>query len=72
MPLIRVRRRQDQAVRDLYARYPQLVENAGKTRIRTGDLLKQVLTAPVDFLVYFLVYVLTRVRRSSEDWARGR
>lgn len=70
--LIKVRRRQDKGVREVYTIYPHLIENEGKQKLRIGEFLRLLLTRPLGFFAYVLVHVMTRLGRSSEDWARGR
>ena len=70
--LIKVRRRQDQGVREVYSLYPHLIGKEGKRTVHKTELFKLALTMPIDFLLYALVHILTRMSRSSDDWARGR
>lgn len=70
--LIKVRRRQDKGVQEVYACYPHLIENEGKKKVETRKLLRLALTMPISFFAYFLVHVLTRLGYSSEGWSRGR
>lgn len=70
--LIKVRRRQDQGVREVYENYPQLIDNERKRSVTAGEILSLLLAMPVSILAYLLVHILTRLIPSSEDWSRGR
>lgn len=70
--LIRVRRRQDRGVREIKARFPDLLQNGDvvpggglrKARAALGD--------PAGFAVYALVALCVRLPSTSRGWARGR
>lgn len=71
--LIRVRRRQDAGVAEIYHLYPHLCANEGKGRgAGRGGLLSLALAAPLGFVVYTLVRLAVRLRRPGPDWTRGR
>lgn len=71
--LVRVRRRQDQGVREVAAQFPALMANEGKGRLGGGGLARLALTDPPGFAVYGLVVLLARLtRRAPATWSRGR
>lgn len=69
--LIRVRRRQDQGVQEIAARFPALMHNDAKRPAQVFDL---ALRDPLGFAVYGLVALVVRVTRdrAPQDWVRGR
>lgn len=70
--LVRVRRRQNAGVDEIAERFPKLMRNDDKTKVRgmAGRFLKD----PLGFAVYGAVSlaVKSRYAKSSERWARGR
>jgi glycosyltransferase involved in cell wall biosynthesis len=70
--LIRVRRRQDSGVEEVYRLYPQLRANEAKARLTLLRLLCLALTAPLGFAVYGLVHVIVGVQPAVTNWSRGR
>lgn len=70
--LVRVRKRQDQGVAEIYERYPQLLENEGKSRLTVRDLARLMVLAPIGFFVYVVIHISVRLRPSNTGWARGR
>ena len=70
--LVRVRRRQDDGVREIHRLYPEIVEREAKAPVSRGDLLRLLVKMPVSFAVYALVHVAVRLRRSNAGWDRGR
>lgn len=70
--LVRVRRRQDAGVAEVYRLYPALKANDRKPRLGWGGLLGLAARAPLGFLVYALVSLQVRLRRPAADWTRGR
>ncbi|MDM7950732.1 glycosyltransferase [Hydrogenophaga sp.] len=70
--LVRVRRRQDQGVKEIVHKWPELMRNEGKSATGPGDLLLLALKAPWGFLVYAAVGIAVRSRRASDQWTRGR
>lgn len=70
--LVRVRRRQDAGVAEVYRLYPALRANEGKAGPSRGELMRLVLTGPVNFVVYALVHLAVRLGPASRDWTRGR
>ncbi len=70
--LVRVRRRQDDGVREIHRLYPQIVGREAKAKLSRSDLIGLMFRMPVSFAVYALVHLSVRLRRSRGDWARGR
>lgn len=70
--LIRVRRRQDAGVAEVYRLYPELCANEGKGDVVQGSILPLALAAPLGFVVYSLVRLAVRLRPPANDWSRGR
>lgn len=69
--LVRVRRRQDTGVHQVYRGWPELRGNEGKPRLGIARLAGLGLRAPVSFAVYVSVALSVRLRRGGE-WSRGR
>ncbi|PIE07341.1 MAG: glycosyl transferase [Rhodobacterales bacterium] len=71
--LVRVRRRQDDGVRELARLYPALMENDAKDSPTGPWLLKQAFRDPVAFATYAAVTLAVKsgIGR-QEGWARGR
>lgn len=70
--LVKVRRRQDEGVKEIAQKWPALLRNEGKPRLRTKELLTLALREPWGFLVYIAVTLAVRSRRGSAHWTRGR
>ncbi len=70
--LVRVRRRQDAGMAELFRLYPELAHNEGKARLGLSGTVRLALEAPLSFLVYATVALAVRSRRATGDWARGR
>jgi glycosyltransferase involved in cell wall biosynthesis len=70
--LVRVRRRQDAGVAEVYRLYPGLRANEGKAGLGRGALARLALTVPLGFAVYALVTIAVRLKRPAQDWSRGR
>lgn len=70
--LVRVRRRQDAGVAQVYALYPHLGANEDKAPVGRGGILRLALVAPVGFMVYGAVRLAVRLRPAAADWSRGR
>lgn len=70
--LVRVRRRQDAGVIEVYRLYPELKANEAKARLGRAGLFRLLAAAPLGFLVYGLVALTVRLRPPSADWSRGR
>lgn len=70
--LIRVRRRQDAGMRQLFRLYPQLAVNEGKKRVEAADMAQLALRDPVGLAVYATILLLARSQPASAEWSRGR
>lgn len=70
--LVRVRRRQDAGVAEIYRLFPQLRANEDKGDVRRGGLVRLAMSAPLGFIVYGLVRLTVRLRPPAADWSRGR
>lgn len=70
--LVRVRRRQDAGVAEIYRLYPALAANEGKAPPGAAGLARLALTVPLGFAVYALVALCVRLRPPAEGWSRGR
>lgn len=70
--LIRVRRRQDAGVAEVYKLYPHLCANESKARLARGDLPRLFIAAPMGFLIYLAVHLAVRASPPKGDWTRGR
>lgn len=70
--LVRVRRRQDAGVAEVYRLYPALKGNEAKAPLGPGRLLRLALTVPVGFAVYAAVSLSVRLMPPVQDWNRGR
>jgi len=72
--LVRVRRRQNEGVAEVAAKYPQLLANDDKLPPGKGALLQLLLADPPGFLIYTLVAmaVKTPLFASQTRWTRGR
>lgn len=70
--LVRVRRRQDQGVREIAERFPALLTHQDSRPLGKGALLRLALRDPVGVAAYTSVALATRLSKSKESWARGR
>ena len=70
--LVRVRRRQDEGVAEIHAKYPDLPRNEGKGRLGPGGMFRLMAGQPLNFAVYAAVHLAVRLRRGSGEWTRGR
>lgn len=70
--LVRVRRRQDAGVAEVYRLYPALAANEGKAPLGKARLIRLALTVPLGFAVYALVALSVRLRPATQGWSRGR
>jgi glycosyltransferase involved in cell wall biosynthesis len=70
--LVKVRRRQDEGVKEIARKWPTLFENEGKPALGGNALLGMALKEPMGFLVYAAVALAVRSRRASSQWTRGR
>lgn len=70
--LVRVRRRQDRGVAEIAERFPELLANEDKARMRGGDLLGLARRAPLGLVVYAAVALRVRLSAAPTEWSRGR
>jgi glycosyltransferase involved in cell wall biosynthesis len=70
--LVKVRRRQDEGVKEIARKWPELLKNEGKTSPGLKQLLALGLREPAGFLVYAAVTLAVRSRQGSTHWTRGR
>lgn len=70
--LVRVRRRQDEGVREIAARWPELLANEGKGRLGPAGVARLAVADPVGFAVYAAVSLAVRLGPRSRGWVRGR
>lgn len=70
--LVRVRRRQDDGVREIHHLYPDIIAREAKAPVKRSDLVRLLLKMPVSFCIYAAVHLAVRLRRSRAGWDRGR
>jgi glycosyltransferase involved in cell wall biosynthesis len=70
--LVKVRRRQDQGVKEIARKWPQMLSNEGKPTPMPGELLRLALREPSGFVVYAAVSLAVRSKKSAAQWTRGR
>jgi hypothetical protein len=70
--LVRVRRRQDAGVREVYHHFPHLQANEAKTPVTSAVAARIFRRMPLAFLLYMLVHVSVRMAGPSQGWSRGR
>jgi len=71
--LVKVRARQDRGVREIAAKYPQLLHNDDKPAIGKLRALKMAFSDPIGFSVYVGVAMASRRKPAqNEIWSRGR
>lgn len=70
--LVKVRRRQDQGVKEIAQKWPELLRNEGKQAPGSRQLLGMAFKEPLGFLVYAAVTLSVRSRQGSTQWTRGR
>ncbi len=70
--LVRVRRRQDAGVLQVYASYPDLKRHEAKPSMGFGGFARLALDHPVSVFVYLFVHLAVRLGPSSLAWTRGR
>lgn len=69
--LVRVRRRQNEGVREVSARFPELLKNDDKRALPVMAKLRMALRDPLGFATYAGVSLATRLGR-NQSWDRGR
>jgi glycosyltransferase involved in cell wall biosynthesis len=70
--LVRVRRRQDAGMKELFTHHPGLAAREGKDRLGAAALLRLAMAAPAGFLIYAAVALAVRSRGHGSNWSRGR
>ncbi|SDW99129.1 Glycosyltransferase involved in cell wall bisynthesis [Ruegeria halocynthiae] len=70
--LVRVRRRQDTGVAEVYKHYPELVRNEVKNSLGLRGLARLLFANPKNFIIYSGINLLARLRWSTSEWTRGR
>lgn len=71
--LVKVRRRQNAGVREISARYPELVQNDDKPDFPLGEKMVLALRDPLGFAVYAGVALAVKATpKKMQDWSRGR
>ena len=72
--LVRVRRRQDEGVAEIAARFPELMRNDDISKPGAGTSLRLAVSDPLGFAAYALVKLLVKTpyASSANRWARGR
>ena len=71
--LVKVRRRQDAGVKELQARFPDIIKNESKPQMIASDHLRLFASTPISYLVYvFVILAVKAGNRSAQSWARGR
>jgi len=71
--LVRVRRRQDQGVAEISARYPALMANDDTPRLTRAGLVRLALRHPLGLAVYIAVALAVRSPFARQSgWVRGR
>lgn len=71
--LVKVRRRQDAGVRELEARFPEIMKNESKPQMTASDHFRLFASAPISYLVYvFVILVVKSGGQSDQGWDRGR
>lgn len=70
--LVRVRRRQDEGVREVRRLFPDLVANEAKAPVSKAGAMRLLITDPLGFGVYLAVHLAVRLKPATADWTRGR
>ncbi|MBO9474060.1 glycosyltransferase [Shimia sp. R10_1] len=71
--LVRVRRRQNAGVDEVFARYPALANNDEKRPVGLRQMLEMALRDPIGFGVYAAVALAVKFSpQSTQTWERGR
>lgn len=70
--LVKVRRRQDQGVREIAQKWPDLLQNEGKPSLGPATLLGLAFREPWGFLIYVAVALAVRTKHPPSQWTRGR
>ncbi|MGB0903514.1 MAG: glycosyltransferase, partial [Mangrovicoccus sp.] len=72
--LVKVRRRQDAGVRELEAKFPEIMGNESKPPMRPKDHLELFWGTPLSYLVYISVMITVKLggKQDFTAWTRGR
>ena len=70
--LVKVRRRQDAGVREIYRTYPELMSNEAKVLLGSLGTARLALRYPVSFAVYAGIQLVVKTRTGDVVWTRGR
>jgi hypothetical protein len=70
--LIRVRRRQNAGVDEIAGKWPELMQNEGKSKLGKSGLMRLALQVPVALAVYLTVHFAVRIGQPTMEWSRGR
>lgn len=70
--LVKVRRRQDEGVKEIARKWPELLRNEGKAELGVARLLEMAFKDPLGFVIYAAVALAVRSGRASSQWTRGR
>lgn len=70
--LIRVRRRQDAGVEEVYKFYPALRANEAKRSAGFAEVVRIGVREPIGFVIYALVRIVVRLQPRETRWSRGR
>ncbi len=71
--LVRVRRRQNAGVDEVFARYPDLAKNDEKLPVGAGQMFGMALRDPIGFGVYVAVALVVKITpQEAQGWERGR
>lgn len=69
--LVRVRRRQNEGVAEIYEKFPHLEDNAGTPGVGKWGAVKLFAREPIGFIIYAGVAVATKLGKGA-GWSRGR
>lgn len=70
--LVKVRRRQDQGVKEIARKWPEILANEGKPALAWNHLLQLAAREPWGFIVYCAVALAVRSKTGNAQWTRGR
>lgn len=70
--LVKVRRRQDEGVKQIARNWPALISNDNKGTLDAIQLLGMATKEPLGFAVYAAVAIAVRTKRANSHWTRGR
>ncbi|MBA3908686.1 MAG: glycosyl transferase [Rhodobacter sp.] len=70
--LVRVRRRQDEGVKEVRRLYPALLANEAKAPVSKARAFRLLMADPLGFGVYLAVHLAVRLKPATAEWTRGR